>query len=100
MASDRNVKFTEVDVKSLTEEKENANTKREISYDLELLKEFLTNLTKGEMFKKCQTPARVLIGFVLSIRFCSFCLCNKKKITPWLKTTNFDPVAKTISHVC
>ena len=99
MASDRKVKFTEVDVKSFTEEKENANTKREISYDLKLFKEFLTNWTKGEMFQKCQTPARVRIEFVLPIRFCSFCLCNRK-ITPWLKTTNFDPVAKTISHVC
>lgn len=75
MASDKKVKFTRADVKTFTEEKESANTKREISFDLKLFKEFLsTNWTKREIFKKCQTPARVRIGFVLSIHFGSFCL--------------------------
>ena len=43
MASNRFVKFTEADIKPLSEEHENLNTKKETSYDLKLLKEFLAN---------------------------------------------------------
>ena len=49
MASDRFVKFSEADVKSLSEKQENANTKNKTSYNLKLFKEFLAS--KEEMRK-------------------------------------------------
>ncbi len=52
MASDKDVKFTEADLKSFTKKQENANMKKESSHDSKQFKEFLAKYTKGERFEK------------------------------------------------
>ena len=52
MASDRFVKFSEADVKSLSEKQENANTKNKTSYNLKLFKEFLASKEEMQKLKK------------------------------------------------
>ena len=56
MASDRFKKFSEADVKSFTEERENAHTKK-TSYNQKLFKELLASDGKRREMKKIQPPS-------------------------------------------
>ena len=61
MASDRFVKLSEADIKSLSEEQENVKTKKKTLYDLKLFKEFLT--TEDERRELQEIPAAKLQQF-------------------------------------
>ena len=61
MASDRFVKLSEADVKSLSEEQENVKTKKRTLYDLKLFKEFLTS--EDERRELQEIPAAKLQQF-------------------------------------
>ena len=61
MASDRFVKLSEDDIKSLSEEQENVKTKKKTFYDLKLFKEFLT--TEDERRELQEIPAAKLQQF-------------------------------------
>ena len=61
MASDRFVKLSEADIKSLSEEQENVKTKKKTLYDLKLFKEFLT--TEDERRELQEIPAAKLPQF-------------------------------------
>ena len=68
MASDRFVKLSEADIKSLSEEQENVKTKKKTLYDLKLFKEFLTTedgrreLQEIPAAKLQQFPKTFLLG--------------------------------------
>ena len=61
MASDRFVKLSEADIKSLSEEQENVKTKKRTLYDLKIFKEFLTS--EDERRELQEIPAAKLQQF-------------------------------------
>ena len=61
MASDRFVKLSEADIKSLSEEQENVKTKKRTLYDSKLFKEFLTS--EDERRELQEIPAAKLQQF-------------------------------------
>ena len=61
MASDRFVKLSEADIKSLSEEQENVKTKKKTLHDLKLFKDFLT--TEDERRELQEIPAAKLQQF-------------------------------------
>ena len=61
MASDRFVKLSEADIKSLSEEQENVKTKKKTLHDLKLFKDFLT--TEDERRELQEIPAVKLQQF-------------------------------------
>lgn len=82
--SDRGVKFIEDDIKSFTKEHENAkNVKmtKETRFGLKLFKRFIQSTQNRDI----QDIPAAGLWFVVSIRFYSFCLYNKKNLTHWLK---------------